>query len=39
LAVAFYRGVNLWVPLIPALAGIPQLRRLERRRLRRRRDG
>ena len=36
LAVAFYRVVNLWLPLIPALAGIPSLRRLESGRLRRR---
>ena len=35
LAVAFYRAVNLWLPLLPALAGIPQLRRLERGSLRR----
>jgi uncharacterized membrane protein YbhN (UPF0104 family) len=35
LAVAFYRGVNLWLPLLPALAGIPSLRRLERKRPRR----
>jgi uncharacterized membrane protein YbhN (UPF0104 family) len=32
LAVAAYRTINLWLPMIPALAGIPALRRLERRR-------
>jgi uncharacterized membrane protein YbhN (UPF0104 family) len=32
LAVAAYRVINLWLPLLPALAGIPSLRRLERRR-------
>jgi uncharacterized membrane protein YbhN (UPF0104 family) len=31
LAVAAYRVINLWLPLLPALAGIPRLRRLERR--------
>jgi uncharacterized membrane protein YbhN (UPF0104 family) len=31
LAVVVYRGVNLWLPVIPALAGIPHLRRLGRR--------
>src|SRR5205823_9728657 len=36
LAVAAYRVINLWLPLIPALAGIPSLRRLESGRLRRR---
>jgi uncharacterized membrane protein YbhN (UPF0104 family) len=36
LAVAAYRVINLWLPLIPALAGIPSLRRLERGRPRRR---
>src|SRR5207244_8179682 len=35
LAVAFYRIVNLWLPLVPALAGIPSLRRLEQARPRR----
>jgi uncharacterized membrane protein YbhN (UPF0104 family) len=32
LAVAAYRLINLWLPMLPALAGIPTLRRLERRR-------
>jgi uncharacterized membrane protein YbhN (UPF0104 family) len=31
LAVFAYRLINLWLPLIPALAGLPTLRRLERR--------
>jgi len=31
LAVVIYRAVNLWLPVIPALAGIPHLRRLGRR--------
>ena len=31
LAVAAYRAINLWLPMIPALAGIPKLRRLERK--------
>jgi uncharacterized membrane protein YbhN (UPF0104 family) len=35
LAVAVYRLINLWLPLLPALAGIPSIRRLERRRFRR----
>jgi uncharacterized membrane protein YbhN (UPF0104 family) len=35
LAVAAYRVMNLWLPMIPALVGIPALRRLERRRVRR----
>jgi uncharacterized membrane protein YbhN (UPF0104 family) len=37
LAVAGYRAINLWLPMIPALAGIPALRRMEgkRRRVRR----
>lgn len=35
LAVAAYRLINLWLPMIPALAGIPALRRIERRRFRR----
>jgi uncharacterized membrane protein YbhN (UPF0104 family) len=30
LAVFVYRLINLWLPMIPALAGIPSLRRLER---------
>jgi len=30
LAVFAYRIINLWLPMIPALAGIPTLRRLER---------
>ena len=29
LAVVFYRAVNLWLPMIPALAAIPTLARLE----------
>jgi uncharacterized membrane protein YbhN (UPF0104 family) len=32
LAVFAYRLVNLWLPIIPAFAGIPTLRRMERRR-------
>jgi uncharacterized membrane protein YbhN (UPF0104 family) len=32
LAVFAYRLVNLWLPIIPAFAGIPTLRRLERER-------
>jgi uncharacterized membrane protein YbhN (UPF0104 family) len=32
LAVFAYRLVNLWIPIVPAFAGIPTLRRLERRR-------
>jgi uncharacterized membrane protein YbhN (UPF0104 family) len=32
LAVFAYRLVNLWLPIIPAFAGIPTIRRLERRR-------
>jgi uncharacterized membrane protein YbhN (UPF0104 family) len=35
LAVGAYRVMNLWLPMIPALVGIPALRRLERRRVRR----
>jgi uncharacterized membrane protein YbhN (UPF0104 family) len=38
LAVVAYRVINLWLPSVPALAGLPTLRRLtvrERRRLRR----
>jgi uncharacterized membrane protein YbhN (UPF0104 family) len=30
LAVFVYRLINLWLPMIPALAGLPTLRRLER---------
>jgi uncharacterized membrane protein YbhN (UPF0104 family) len=30
LAVFAYRLINLWLPMIPALAGLPTLRRLER---------
>ena len=30
LAVFAYRLINLWLPIIPALAGLPSLRRLER---------
>jgi uncharacterized membrane protein YbhN (UPF0104 family) len=37
LAVFAYRVINLWLPMIPALAGIPTLRRLERARPRPRR--
>lgn len=29
LAVFAYRLINLWLPMIPALAGLPTLRRLE----------
>jgi uncharacterized membrane protein YbhN (UPF0104 family) len=36
LAVFAYRLINLWLPIIPALAGLPTLRRLERRTPRRR---
>jgi uncharacterized membrane protein YbhN (UPF0104 family) len=36
LAVGAYRAINLWLPMIPALAGIPKLRRIEQRRARRR---
>ncbi len=32
LAVLVYRFMNLWLPVIPALAGLPTLRRLSRRR-------
>jgi uncharacterized membrane protein YbhN (UPF0104 family) len=32
LGVAAYRLINLWLPMLPALAGIPKLRRLEHRR-------
>jgi uncharacterized membrane protein YbhN (UPF0104 family) len=31
LAVFAYRLINLWLPMIPALAGLPTLRRLQRR--------
>jgi uncharacterized membrane protein YbhN (UPF0104 family) len=30
LAVFAYRVINLWLPIVPALAGLPTLRRLER---------
>ena len=36
LAVGAYRAINLWLPMIPAIAGIPALRRIERKRRRRR---
>jgi uncharacterized membrane protein YbhN (UPF0104 family) len=36
LAVFGYRLINLWLPMIPALAGLPTVRRLERARPRRR---
>jgi uncharacterized membrane protein YbhN (UPF0104 family) len=36
LAVAAYRMINLWLPIIPALAGLPTLNRLSARRDRRR---
>jgi uncharacterized membrane protein YbhN (UPF0104 family) len=32
LGVAAYRVINLWLPLVPALAGLPSLRRLQRAR-------
>jgi uncharacterized membrane protein YbhN (UPF0104 family) len=32
LAVVAYRLINLWLPMIPALAGMPALRSIERRR-------
>jgi uncharacterized membrane protein YbhN (UPF0104 family) len=35
LGVAAYRLINLWLPMLPALAGIPALRRLEERRTQR----
>jgi uncharacterized membrane protein YbhN (UPF0104 family) len=35
-AVFAYRLINLWLPIIPALAGLPTLRQLERSRPRRR---
>jgi uncharacterized membrane protein YbhN (UPF0104 family) len=35
LAVGAYRFINLWLPMVPALAGIPTLRRIEKRRFRR----
>jgi hypothetical protein len=34
LAVAAYRGLNLWLPIVPALAGLSTLRKLSRRRRR-----
>jgi uncharacterized membrane protein YbhN (UPF0104 family) len=34
LAVFAYRVINLWLPILPALAGLPTLRRLERARTR-----
>jgi len=34
LAVAGYRVINLWLPMLPALAGLPAMRRLEQRRTR-----
>lgn len=34
LAVLVYRFMNLWLPVIPALAGLPTLERLSRRRVR-----
>jgi uncharacterized membrane protein YbhN (UPF0104 family) len=34
LAVFVYRLLNLWLPMIPALAGIPTIRKLERSRVR-----
>lgn len=37
LAVVAYRSINLWLPMIAALAGLPSLRRLERPRQRQRR--
>jgi uncharacterized membrane protein YbhN (UPF0104 family) len=37
LAVFAYRLINLWLPMVPALAGLPTLRRLERSVPRRRR--
>jgi len=36
LAVAAYRLINLWLPMVPALAGIPTLRRLETKNVHRR---
>lgn len=36
LAVGGYRLINLWLPMLPALAGIPALRRIERKRRNRR---
>jgi uncharacterized membrane protein YbhN (UPF0104 family) len=35
LGVAAYRVINLWLPLLPALAGLPSLRRLQAKRRRR----
>jgi len=34
-AVFAYRLINLWLPILPALAGLPTVRSLERRRVRR----
>jgi uncharacterized membrane protein YbhN (UPF0104 family) len=34
LAVFAYRLLNLWLPMVPALAGIPSIRKLEQRRTR-----
>jgi uncharacterized membrane protein YbhN (UPF0104 family) len=31
-AVVVYRFLNLWLPMIPALAGLPTLKRISRRR-------
>jgi uncharacterized membrane protein YbhN (UPF0104 family) len=31
-AVVVYRFLNLWLPMIPALAGLPTLKRMSRRR-------
>ncbi|HZC28762.1 MAG TPA: lysylphosphatidylglycerol synthase domain-containing protein [Gaiellaceae bacterium] len=39
LAVFAYRLINLWLPMIPALAGLPTLRRLEARRRRKPGEG
>jgi uncharacterized membrane protein YbhN (UPF0104 family) len=36
LAVVAYRGINLWLPMLAALAGLPSLRRLEQPQRRRR---
>jgi uncharacterized membrane protein YbhN (UPF0104 family) len=36
LAVVAYRGINLWLPMFAALAGLPSLRRLEQPQQRRR---
>lgn len=37
LAVVAYRAINLWLPMVAALAGLPSLHRLERSQQRRRR--